>query len=151
MTDTPERTDTLAHDDANQRLEWGRTPPDHIGVLVSAAVMGLGGWWALYLLITQTIPRVGQRWLFFLFLQIAITGTVLPLVRYLNLRFTPINAPLPPGGVLVRQSTWVALFVVTCAWLQIPRMLNWSMAFFLGIVFAILEAFLRSRERQLEP
>jgi hypothetical protein len=39
---------------------------------------------------------------------------------------------------------------VTCAWLQIPRVLNWSIAFFLAIVFIVLEAFLRSRERQAE-
>lgn len=108
--------------------------------------MAAGGWFGLYQLVTTVLPRVGPRWLFFVLLQIAVTGTVLPFVRYLNVRFTPVTVELPPGGVLVRQSVWIGLFVVTCAWLQIPRVLTPPIAFFLGLVFVIIEAFLRSRE-----
>jgi hypothetical protein len=75
-----------------------------------------------------------------------VTGTVLPFVRYLNARFTSVDDPLPPGGVLVRQSIWVGLFVVTCAWLQIPRVLNAPIAFFVAMAFVIVEVFLRNRE-----
>ncbi|MAS32453.1 MAG: hypothetical protein CL610_00515 [Anaerolineaceae bacterium] len=123
-----------------------KIPSDHIGVLLAATVMIVGGWGGLYTLVTTTLPRVGQRWLFFVLLHIAVTGTVLPFVRYLNVRFTPIDVPLPPGGVLVRQSVWVGLFVVTCAWLQIPRVLNPPIAFFIALVFVVIEVFLRSRE-----
>lgn len=123
-----------------------KIPSDHIGVLVAALVMIIGGWGGLYTLVTTSLPRVGQRWLFFVLLHIAVTGTVLPFVRYLNVRFTPMDAPLPPGGVLVRQSVWVGLFVVTCAWLQIPRVLNPPIAFFIALVFVVIEVFLRSRE-----
>jgi hypothetical protein len=126
--------------------EAERIPHDHTGVLIAALVMAVGGWGGLYQLVTTVLPRVGPRWLFFVLLQIAITGTVLPFVRYLNVRFTPISVELPPGGVLVRQSVWIGLFVVTCAWLQIPRVLTPPIAFFLGLVFVIIEAFLRSRE-----
>jgi hypothetical protein len=121
-------------------------PPDHVGVLVAGTVMMLGGWVGLYRLVTISLPRVGPRWVFFMLLFLAVTGTVLPFVRYLNVRFTPIHNELPPGGVLVRQSIWVGLFVVTCAWLQIPRVLTWPIAFFLGLVFVVIEIFLRSRE-----
>jgi hypothetical protein len=127
-------------------LSPDKVPPDHIGVMIAALVMAAGGWWALYELVTTTLPRVGPRWLFFVLLQIAVTGTVLPFVRFFNVRFTPVNMPLPPGGVLVRQSVWIGLFVVTCAWLQIPRVLNWPIAFFLALVFIVIEVFLRSRE-----
>ncbi len=123
-----------------------KIPPDHIGVMIAALVMIVAGWGGLYTLITTTLPRVGQRWLFFVLLHIAVTGTVLPFVRYLNVRFTPVDAPLPPGGVLVRQSVWIALFIVTCAWLQIPRVLNAPVAFFVALVFIVIEVFLRSRE-----
>jgi hypothetical protein len=152
-TPQTEKTPTaryMAHQQVTAAPERGRIPPDHIGVLIAAGVMAVAGWWGVYALITQTIPRVGQRWMFFMFVQLAVTGTALPLVRYLNVRFTPVDKPLPPGGVLVRQSTWVGLFAITCAWLQIPRVLNWSIAFFMAIIFVVLEAFLRSRERQLE-
>ena len=123
-----------------------KTPPDHIGVLIAAFVMMVGGWVGLYQLVVTTLPRVGARWLFFVLLHIAVTGTVLPFVRYLNVRFTPVNAELPPGGVIVRQSVWFGLFAVTCAWLQIPRVLSLPIAFFLALMFVILEVFLRARE-----
>lgn len=121
-------------------------PPDHVGVLVAGVVMMLGGWLGLYQLVTNTLPRVGPRWAFFMLLFMAVTGTVLPFVRYLNVRFTPMHVELPPGGVLVRQSIWVGLFVVTCAWLQIPRVLTLPIAFFLALAFIVIEIFLRSRE-----
>jgi len=121
-------------------------PSDHIGVMVAGVLMFLVGWGGLYALVTTTLPRVGPRWIFFVLLQIAVTGTVLPFVRYLNVRFTAVDEPLPPGGVLVRQSIWVGLFVVTCAWLQIPRVLNLPIAFFVAMAFVIVEVFLRNRE-----
>lgn len=121
-------------------------PPDHVGVMIAAFIMIVLGWGGLYILITSVMPRVGPRWLFFMLLLIAATGTILPLVRYLNVRFTKAEHELPPGGVLVRQSVWIGLFVVTCAWLQIPRVLTPPIAFFLGLVFVVIEVFLRFRE-----
>jgi hypothetical protein len=123
-----------------------KMPPDHAGVVIAGAVFMVAGWFGLYQLVTTTLPRVGQRWLFFVLLQIAVTGTVLPFVRYLNVRFTPITVNLPPGGVIVRQGIWIGLFVVMCAWLQIPRILNLPIAILLAAVLVIIEAFLRSRE-----
>lgn len=128
------------------RLPPEKTPPDHIGILVAGVVMMIGGWLGLYHLVTTTLPRVGPRWIFFVLLHIAVTGTVLPFVRYLNVRFTPVDNELPPGGVIVRQSVWIGLFVVTCAWLQIPRVLSWPIIFFLALMFIVIEVFLRSRE-----
>ena len=124
-----------------------KMPADHTGVLIAAALMIIGGGGGLYWLVTTSLPRIGgPLWLFFLLLHITVTGLALPLVRYLNVRFTAVDADLPPGGVIVRQSVWVGLFVVTCAWLQIPRALSLPVVFFLALVFIVLEAFLRSRE-----
>lgn len=110
-----------------------------------------GGWFGLYQLVTTSLPRIGgQLWLFFVLLQIAITGTVLPVVRYLNVRFTSIEDDVPPGGVIVRQSVWIGLFVVTCAWLQIPRALTPPLAVFVALVLLGIEIFLRSRELSAE-
>jgi hypothetical protein len=120
--------------------------PDHTGVLFAAFVLMCVGWGGLYVLVTQTLPRVGERWQFFLLLHVAVAATALPFVRYLNLRFTPITRLPPPGGVLVRQSVWIGLFVVTCAWLQIPRVLTPAVAFFVGLALVVIEVFLRARE-----
>lgn len=127
-----------------------RIPPDHIGVLFAGAVMMVGGWIGLYRLVTTTEPYVAQRWLFFLLLHIAVCGTVLPFVRYLNMRFMPIDADPPPGGVIVRQSVWIGLWVVACAWLQMLRGLSLPIAFVLALVFVALEVFLRTRELNAE-
>jgi hypothetical protein len=132
--------------DPLSRLPSGPMPPDHLGVMIAALVMIVAGWGGLYALVTTTTPRVGERWLFFLLLHIAVTGTVLPFVRLLNARFTPASYDLPPGGVLVRQAVWVGLFVVACAWLQIPRALSPQIAFLLALAFVVIEVFLRARE-----
>lgn len=123
-----------------------KLPPDYAGVLFASLLMIIVGWYGLYTLVTTQIPRVGQRWLFFVLLHIAVTGTVMPFVRYLNIRLTPITRPLPSGGVIVRQSVWIGIFVVTCAWLQIPRVLTVPIMFFLALAFGVIEVFLRSRE-----
>jgi len=141
-------TDMMIEDDApaTPATPSDKTPPDHVGVLIAALLMIAGGWFGLFQLVTTSLPRVGARWLFFVLLQIAVTGTVLPFVRYLNVRLTPIDRELPPGGVVVRQSVWIGLFVVTCAWLQIPRVLSLPVTFFIALMFIVIEVFLRSRE-----
>jgi hypothetical protein len=124
-----------------------RTPPDHVGILLAAVTMMVIGWGGLLVLITASPPRIGSElWLFFMLFHIAITGTVLPLVRYLNVRFTPLHVEPPPGGIIVRQSVWIGLFMVICSWLQMLRTLTLPTALFLSLVFIVLEIFLRSRE-----
>jgi hypothetical protein len=124
------------------------TPPDHSGLLVASVFLMLIGWGGLAHLVTNNLPRLGgELWLFFILLQIAITSTVLPVVRYLNVRFTALQDDVPPSGVIVRQSVWIGLYLVTCAWLQIPRALSLPLAIFLAVVFIVVEFFLRSRER----
>ncbi len=127
-----------------------RTPPDHRGVLIAAVLLMLIGWPGLYQLVTTTLPLIVYIWLFFILLFMAVTGTALPFVRYLNVRFTPEPYPVASGGVILRQSIWVGLYVVICAWLQIPRVLNAPVAFFLGLSFVVIEIYLRLRERAEE-
>ncbi len=122
------------------------TPPDHAGILVAALVMATAGWIGLWLLVTTTLPTAFPRWLFFVFLYLGVTGTVLPFVRFLNMRFTGEDSPPPSSGVVLRQSILIGLFVVACAWLQIPRVLNPVIAFFLALSLIVIEVFLHVRE-----
>jgi hypothetical protein len=115
-------------------------------MLIAAVALIVAGWGGLYLLVTTQIPRVGQRWLFFVLLQVAVAGTVMPFLRYINIRLTPETRLVPPSGVIVREAVWFGLFVVTCAWLQIPRVLTLPTTFFLALAFIVIELFLRSRE-----
>lgn len=113
---------------------------------MAAILMAITGWGGLWLLVTTTLPTAFPRWLFFVFLYLAITGTVLPFVRFLNMRFSRSDSP-PSSGVILRQSIWVGLFAAACAWLQIPRVLNPVIAFFLAISLTVIEVFLRVREQ----
>ncbi len=129
-----------------QTLKSEKRPPDHTGMLLAALIMMVAGWGGLYYLVTTQIPRVGQRWVFFVLLYVAVAATVMPILRYINVRITPVTRSLPPSGVIVRQAVWVGLFFVTCAWLQIPRVLTLPIIFFLALALVVIELFLRSRE-----
>lgn len=127
--------------------ELSSRPPDHNGLLIASVIMMLIGWVGLYQLVTTTLPRIGgELWLFFLLLMIAVTGTAIPFVRYFNVLLTPAQSEVPTGGVIVRQSVWVGLFAVACAWLQIPRALTVPLAIFIAVLFLVVEVFLRTRE-----
>ena len=134
------RMDELSRDDFAPAA-----PPEHTGLLLGGALMAFGGWAGLWLLVTSTLPTAFPRWLFFVCLYLAVTGTSLPFVRFLNTRFAGSNGV--PGGVILRQSIWLGLFVVACAWLQIPRVLNPVIAGVLAISLVVIEFFLRLRER----
>jgi hypothetical protein len=122
-----------------------RLKADQNGVLVAGAIMAGGGWVLLYRLVVGSPPLAFPRWLFFILLYMAVTGTVLPLVWYLNGRFSRYHPPT--GSVILRQGMWFGLLAVTLAWLQMTRALNGAIAFFLALSMLVIETFLRLRER----
>ena len=132
---------------SQQQQSRPNLPADHSGLLLASLLMIIIGWGGLWQLMTTALPRIGgELWLFFLLLQVAVTGTSIPVVRYVSVRFTSLLKDVPPSGVIVRQSVWIGLFVVTCAWLQIPRALSIPLAIFVALVFIVIEIFLRTRE-----
>ncbi|HVO41651.1 MAG TPA: hypothetical protein VMT34_03455 [Aggregatilineales bacterium] len=121
-----------------------RLKADQNGVLTAAAILAGVGWVGLYFLIDGSKPLAFPRWLFFILLFIAVTGTAIPFSWFLNRRFT--KSPVS-GGIILRQGIWFGLFAVIAAWLQIPRTLNGAIAFFLALSLVVIETFLRLRER----
>ena len=117
---------------------------DYRGFYLATLVLAIGGWAALGYLVMNVVPGPGPRWLFFVVGLVALTGTAAPFVWYLNRRFS--RRPVP-SGVLMRQAVWVGFVVVTCAWLQLARTLNWATALLLAAGLAGIEWFLRMRER----
>lgn len=122
-----------------------RLKADQNGVLIASGVMAGTGWVLLYRLIVGSPPLAFPRWLFFILLYIATTGTVLPFVWYLNRLFSRRHPA--SGGTILREGTWIGLFVVTASWLQMTRALTGIKAFFLALSIVIIETFLRLRER----
>jgi len=76
---------------------------------------------------------------------LALTGTVMPAVAFLNRRFPSLPPPTPQ--VILRQSLWIGIYVPTLAWLQIGRVLNLAVAGLLAVCLILIELLLRLRER----
>jgi len=115
------------------------------GVLIASGVMAGVGWALLYQLVTTVTPLAFPRWIFFILLYIAATGTALPFVWILNRRF--VGRFSASGGMMLRESMWVGLFVMIASWLQMIRTLNFVTGGFLALGLVVIEIFLRMRER----
>lgn len=111
------------------------------GKSLLAALAALAGWGGLAYLVTQTSPRPYTWLLFLALLFLALSSTAFLLLQYLYRRFSR-PAPTPA----LRQSLWVGLFVVLCAWLQIYRILDWAAALLLAAVFGLVEGYLLGHE-----
>lgn len=120
-------------------------PPSVSQFLPAAVILALSGWVGLFFLVNYTLPTVGPRWLFFFLGVLALTGTVLPVIAFLNRRFQ--SDPPPSSGVIIRQALWVGVYGATVAWLQIGRALTPALAFLLAAGLIVIEWLLRLRER----
>ena len=115
--------------------------------ILTGVILALFGWMGLTLLVHFTLPTLGPRWLFFFLLMLALSGSALPVVAFLNRRFP---GPVPAtGAVVVRQAVWVGIYGNVIAWLQLGRVLNPALAFFLAAGFVLIELLLRLREKSL--
>lgn len=107
----------------------------------------LAGWGGLGLLIFffQVPPVVWARWGFFALWFTALTGTALPIVYFLNLRFP--SEPRAEPNAIVRQALWFGVYGATLAWLQLGQLATlWVWLGLAGGLIAI-EYVIRSRER----
>ena len=121
------------------------TSPRVANFLPAAVILFIIGWGGLIALTITTLPTVGPRWLFFFLCVLAITGTMLPIIAFLNRRFP--NTPPPSAMVVVRQSLWFAIYGATLIWLQMGRVLNPALAILLAIGLVLIEFLLRLSEK----
>ncbi len=105
-------------------------------------LMMIGGWGGLALLLTYTQPTLWPRWGFFALVIIALAGLSIPISYFLNRQFFLKFEPV----VIVRQSIWVGLYGAILAWLQIPRILNFTIGLWLAIGIIFVEYLIRWRE-----
>lgn len=120
-------------------------PPSIRSFMPAALILALIGWGGLYVLINFTIPTVGPRWLFFFLSVLALTGTSLPFVAFLNKRF-PTDPPIS-SGVIIREALWIGIYFPTLAWLQLGRVLTPTLILLLAVGLSAIEILLRLRER----
>jgi hypothetical protein len=126
-------------------LPPSRRPAPIGGTSFAALLLACGSWLTLFYLVQNVLPHAGARWLFFVLLYMAVAGTSIPFLKLLNWRLHREGVS-PPDWVSVRQGLWIGLYVTTCLWLQIPRVLNPPIAAVLAMSLMVIEAFIRFRE-----
>ena len=122
-----------------------RTSPAVSSFIPAALILALIGWGGLFVLINSSIPTVGPRWLFFFLGVLALTGSALLPVAFLNRRFP--TTPPATNGAIFREAIWIGIFLPTLAWLQLGRVLTPALALLLAVGLSAIELLLRLRER----
>jgi len=106
------------------------------GLFLMAALFAFLGAAGTAGVVFLTLPFLLPRWLFFFSLFLAFTGLAVPIVWYLNRRFTP--ARFPSEGILIREALEAASLGVFLIWLQAGRLftvfLGWA---FFGAFLAV--------------
>jgi hypothetical protein len=118
--------------------------PSFWAFLWVSLVLCLIGWGGLIALIILSLPTLGPRWLFFFLFTLALSGTALPVVYFLNRRFPSV--PLVESSVVLREAMWVGVFGSLLAWLQLGRVLNSGLAVVLAVGLVLVEYLLRLGE-----
>jgi hypothetical protein len=113
--------------------------------LASTLVLLILGWGGLALIVFTLPPLVWIRWLFFALLTLALTGTALPAVWFLNLRF-PSDPPVE-SSVILRQAIWFGVFGAILAWLEANGVVTIWIAIGLALGFIAIEYIIRMIER----
>ena len=112
---------------------------------ITGFIIALFGWGGLFLLFQFTVPTLGPRWLFYFLFLIAVSGTILPVVHYLNIRFP--TKPPADGSVILREAILAGIYACVLAWLQLGRTLTLPLGVLLAVGMIIIELFIRLREQ----
>jgi hypothetical protein len=119
-------------------------PPFPAGLFLTGALFAIIGWGGVAGVVFLTLPFLFPRWLFFFSLFLALTGTAVPFVWYLNRRFTPDR--FPSEGILIREALEVASLGVFLVWLQAGRMFTVFLGWAFSGAFLAVELLLRLYE-----
>ena len=110
--------------------------------LTSTLILLVIGWGGLALVMRSSLPTLWPRWAFFALIVLAFTGAALPVSFLLNQRLMSNGA-----YVVTRQAIWAGIYVAILSWLQIGRILNFSIALWLVLGFLAVEYLLQLRGR----
>lgn len=122
-----------------------RRLPSFSSFLPFSIFLFLVGWGGLAYLVLVTLPTLAPRWLFFFFVTLAMTGTGLPIIVFLNIRF-PSEPPIDVS-VVIRQASWMGVYGGIIVWLQLGRILTPTIGMFIAVGLVLIEGLIRMRER----
>jgi hypothetical protein len=125
-------------------MEESQSPPIR-SFFPLALMLAVPGWFWLIYLMTQTVPTLGNRWMFFVAAVLVVTGTSLPMIAYLN----RIIKPFGPANYesVVREATMLGIYCGILLWLNKGQVLSWGLTFILAVGLVLVELMLRLRSR----
>ena len=108
-------------------------------------ILAIPGWITLIYLVTQTVPELRNRWLFYVAIVITITGSSFPVVAYLN----RIIKPFGPANyeIVIREGIMIGLYTAILLWLNKGQVLNFGLALILAVGLTLVELLIRLRYR----
>jgi hypothetical protein len=113
----------------------------------ASLLLCLFGWGGLAILVANTLPTMGPRWLFYFLFMSGVSGLALPVTFFINRRF--LSNPPADESVIVREAIWIGFYACLALWLKGGEVLNLVLALALALGFAIVEVLLRVREISL--
>jgi hypothetical protein len=119
--------------------------PHTKAILPISLILAIPGWVMLIYLVTQTVPELTNRWLFYVAIVLSITGSSFPVVAYLN----RIIKPFGPATyeIIIREGIMIGLYSATLLWLNKGQILTFGLALILGIGLILIEILIRLRSR----
>jgi len=115
---------------------------------VGAVVFALICWLTLAALVVGFAPEEPLTYLFYALLALAVSGTLMPIVYYLHVRFGDAREN-PRWFRYIRQSLWVGALAAFYLWLNSLRTLSVP-AILLGVCIAALVELIILRPAKME-
>ena len=119
--------------------------PSVISILPLALILALPGWVAVLYLLTQTSPTLSNRWFFYVFVIMSLSGTFLPVITLVN-RFLQVDARAGYRTV-VREALMVGVYGAILLWLNKGQVLSIGLAVVLALGIFLAELLVRLRNR----
>ena len=107
-------------------------------------LLSLPSGYGLYRLVFFSLPYLKERWSFFFFVIVFISGITLPFYAALNKYFFSTRRIFP--RTVIRESLATAILCDVLIWFQIGRVLNSTIIFFSVGGFLTVEVLLRARD-----
>lgn len=107
-------------------------------------LLSLPSGYGLFRLVFFSLPYLKERWSFFFFVIVFISGITLPFYAALNKYFFSTRRIFP--RTVIRESLATAILCDVLIWFQIGRVLNSTIIFFSVGGFLTVEVLLRARD-----
>lgn len=125
-------------------MEEKGSPPTK-AIMPISLILAIPGWVLLIYLVTQTVPELTNRWLFYVAIVLSITGSSFPVVAYLN----RIIKPFGPATfeIIIREGIMIGLYTAALLWLNKGQILTFGLALILAVGLILVEILIRLRSR----